>query len=103
MITDRQLQKSNFWYHKYFARWIRQADTVCKGFFQPHHIKSHKSQLTSMRRVDGSFTSDVVEMRDIASSFYSHLLTAALISMGFWVASSSPPQDMPTLGFIWVP
>ena len=28
-----------------------------------------------MRRVDGSFTSDMVEMRDIASSFYSHLLT----------------------------
>ena len=33
-----------------------------------------------MRRVDGSFTSDMVEMRDIASSFYSHLLTTTPIS-----------------------
>ena len=23
--------------------------------------------------------------------------------MGFWVASSAPPQDVPTQGFIWVP
>ena len=79
-ITDMQLQKSDFWYHKSFARWIKQADTVCKGFFEPHRIKSHKSQPTSMRREDGSFTSNVIEMRDIASSFYSHLLTAVPLS-----------------------
>ena len=33
-----------------------------------------------MRRVDESFTLDEVEMRDIASSFYSHLLTTTPIS-----------------------
>ena len=32
-IPDIQLQKSNFWYHKSYARWITQADVVCKGFF----------------------------------------------------------------------
>ena len=79
-VIDIQLQKSNFWYHKSFARWTRQVDTICKGFFEPHRIKSHKSQPTSMRRVDGSFTSNVIEMRDITSSFYSHLLTAVPIS-----------------------
>ena len=75
-ISDIQLQKSDFWYHKSVARWIRQADTVCKEFFQPHRNKSNKSQPSSMRRVDGSLTSDVVEMRDIASTFYRHLLSA---------------------------
>ena len=80
MIADLQLQRSEFWYHKSFARWSRQADTVCKRFFHPHQIKTYKSHPTSMRRFDGSFTSDVVEMRDIASSFYHNLLIAAPLS-----------------------
>ena len=79
-IVDLQLQRSEFWYHKSFARWSRQADTVCKKFFHPHQIKTYKPHPTSMRCFDGSFTSHVVEMRDIASSFYHNLLTAAPLS-----------------------
>ena len=54
---------------------------VCKEFFQPHRIKSHKPQSTSIRHADGFFTtSDVVEIRDITSSFYHHLLNVVPIS-----------------------
>ena len=80
MIVDLQLQRSEFWYHKSFARGSRQADTVCKRFFHPHQIKTYKPHLTSTRHFDGSFTSDVVEMRDIPSSFYHNLLTTAPLS-----------------------
>ena len=64
-IVDLQLQRPEFWYHKSFARWSRQA-------YKPHP--------TNMRHFDGCFTSDVVEMRDIASTFYHNLLTAAPLS-----------------------
>ena len=65
-----------FWYHKSFAIWIRHTDIIHKQFFQPHRIKTHKHQLTSMRCFDESVTSDVIEMRDTTSSFYRNVLIA---------------------------
>ena len=67
-----------FFYNCNVASWSQRQDRVNKDFFNQFKGKNKPLSITSLKRLDGSHTSDESEMRHIVSDYYHQLLSAEL-------------------------
>ena len=63
-------------YNSFAAKWAQAGDKVSSDFFKIVKEKKSCNGMKQLQRDDGSITEDVGEMRDIATQFYSNLLSA---------------------------
>ena len=76
----KQEECSSFFYYRNVARWSQRQDRVNKDFFNQFKRKNKPLSITSLKRLDGSYTSDESEMRNIVSDYYQQLLSAESFS-----------------------
>ena len=74
-LKEKQEARSSFFYHRNVARWSQRQDQVNKEFFSQFKRKARPLSITSLKRLDGSYTSDGSEMRSIVSDYYQNLLS----------------------------
>ena len=69
-----------FFYYRNVARWSQRQDRVNKEFFNQFKRKNKPLSITSLKWLDGSYTSNEYEMRDIVSNYYHQLLSVESFS-----------------------
>ena len=79
-LKHKQEECSSFFYYRNVARWSQRQDRVNKDFFNQFKRKNKPLSITSLKRLDGSYTSDESEMRNIVSDYYQQLLSAESFS-----------------------
>ena len=68
-------------YNAFAAKWAQVGDKVSADFFKFVTPKKTCNGMKQLQRDDGSITEDAGEMRDIATKFYSSLLTAECFTL----------------------
>ena len=68
-------------YNSFAAKWAQVGDKVFADFFKIVKDKKSCDGMKQLQRDDGSITEDVGEMRDIATQFYSNLLSAQCFTL----------------------
>ena len=68
-------------YNAFAAKWAQVGDKVSADFFKFVTPKRTCNGMKQLQRDDGSITEDAGEMRDIATKFYSNLLTAECFTL----------------------
>ena len=74
-LKEKQQAHSTFFFYRNVARWSQKQDRVNKEFFNQFKRKYKPVSITSLKRPDGSYTSDESEMRGIVSDYYHQLLS----------------------------
>ena len=79
-ILELEKVSVDFSYHNISSTWAESGDKVNKMFFAVH--KHHKStaRISRLKCLDGSYTTDSNQMRQIASDYYETLLKARFFS-----------------------
>ena len=75
-LKEKQEACSSFFYYRNVARWSQRQERINKEFFNWFKWKARPLSITSLKQLDGSYTSDGSEMRSIVSDYYQNLLSA---------------------------
>ena len=78
ICLEEKISQTKF--HAIASKWTRLADNVNSDFFTYHKGVHSGNCMRQLQREDGSFTKDMNEMRDIATTFYKNLLTTQQFS-----------------------
>ena len=75
-ILELQKVSAKFTYHNLASEWAESGDKVNKMFFKMHNYHKLTARISLLKCLDGSYTNDPSQMRQIASEYYDNLLKA---------------------------
>ena len=75
-LKEKQHARGLYFYQRNTASWSQKQDRVNRAFFDQFKQKYKTLSIKSLKRLDGSYTTDDSEMRDIATTYYHQLLSA---------------------------
>ena len=79
-LKEKQHARGLYFYQRSTASWSQKQDSVNREFFSQFKQKYKTLSIQTLQRLDGSYTTDDLEMRDIATTYYHQLLYAKSFS-----------------------
>ena len=79
-LKEKQHARGLYFYQRNTTSWSQKQDRVNKEFFSQFKQKYKTLSIKTLKRLDGSYTTDDSEMRDIATTYYHQLLSAKSFS-----------------------
>jgi hypothetical protein len=73
---EEQLHREEIlWQQRSRIDWLRAGDRNTSFFHRKATLRQNKNKIRKLKRPDGTFTNDVAEMEDMASTFFQDLYT----------------------------
>ena len=79
-LRETEERRYAFLFHRQAAQWTQVGDRVSGEFFSITGPRHSRSGIRRLRRTDGSLSTEPAEMREIATEFYSELLSEEALS-----------------------
>lgn len=82
VVTDRMdellYREEMMWLQRSRIAWLREGDRNTSYFHRQAVWRAHKNKIKKLKRLDGEWCEDLVEMKEMASGFFRDLYTKDL-------------------------